>query len=135
LRGRAHLGFRIVDGEDSLLAMPNAQEGVSADREEPPAAIRARAVRAPTLVRAQKRLLREVIGIGLIPCEEPRVPRDVREPWKRLALKVSLCCRRCSVITAYEFHGQRGSRETRQEFPKSRWERGTFHEARAFPAS
>jgi len=59
-----------------------------------------------TLIRAQKRLLREVIGIGWIPREETRVARDVREPWKRHALKVSLCCGSSSFVG--EFHGQKG---------------------------
>ena len=114
LRGRVHLCFRIGGGEHASFAMPNAQERVSADREEPPATIRSRAERAPTLVRAQKRLLREVIGIGWIPCQETRVSRDVREPWKRHALKVRPCY---SSSIVCEFHGQWGRREARQEFP------------------
>jgi len=65
--------------------MPNAEERVSAYREEPPATIRSRTERVPTLIRAQKRLLREVIGIGWIPREETEGGRhEAREEFPAL---------------------------------------------------
>jgi hypothetical protein len=61
--------------------------------------------------RLEKRLLRQIIGIGFVAGKQSRVPRHLRQPTKRDLLKV---CVRWRLRALGEFHGQRrtlGSRE------------------------
>lgn len=69
-RGRCkRLELRIVRLHVPLLALPIAQERVAADREEPSAALGSERVAMPCVIRPEKGLLDQIVGVGLVPRE------------------------------------------------------------------
>src|SRR5262249_43730553 len=99
----------ILQPDDAASALLRPEEKMSADREQPLPAVGARAILAPVEERAQKRLLREVIGVCFVPRQEARVSRDARQPAKRFGAKGSV--RRLKVRVC-EVHDRRKRHES-----------------------
>ena len=68
-------------------ALARAEKHVSADREQPAATVAPRQVRVPRPERAEKGVLHDVVGIGLVARQRERETIDVVDPRNRLALE------------------------------------------------
>src|SRR5574338_352431 len=105
-RGRVDVLLGILDRLHSLRTLTRAKECVAADREEPLSAVASRAKCAPACVLPQEGLLREIISVGSVSCQQTGVPRHVRQPRQRDELKVG---RRWWQWAVSKFHGPRGT--------------------------
>jgi hypothetical protein len=86
--GQRHaVALRIVDLHGERLPLTGAQKDVSANREEPPAAVTTGQKGVPRSVRPQKGVLHDVVGVRLVPSQREREPVDIIDPGNRFSLE------------------------------------------------
>jgi len=100
---REHGGELPADYE-SLRSLAVSQVDIPTDRKQPSSAIASGAKGRPGLVRSEKGLLREVIGVGGVSRQQAGVTRDIRQEYQRFPFEGLDSWGRAKG-TVGEFHG------------------------------